>query len=76
MAQRDEHRRNRTTQIDQFGRDQEPELLLLARAFNWGSPGFELTNWVQRLLPDGFECPEDETYEELRNALQAWQDKL
>lgn len=68
---------SREKQQEEFVRDYERELLALAVAHHWGSKGFELKNWASKLLPDGYQCPEEETYAELQNALQylQWEGK-
>lgn len=59
----------REEQVTEFFVEHESELLALAIARNWGPKGFELKGWTVKLLPDGYACPEEETYAELSNAL-------
>ena len=62
--------RIRRQQEKDFFRDHEKTLLSIAITRNWGAKGFELKGWAERLLPDGYRYPEEETYAELLNALQ------
>jgi len=60
----------RDRQQQEFFAEHERDLLTIARQLHWEQPGRELHNWTVHLLPDGYACPEDETYAELLNALQ------
>lgn len=67
---------DRTALSEQFFQDHAPRILHVSTAFRWTAPGEEYHNWARHLLPDGFECPEEDTYEELTNALVAYEDHL
>ena len=55
----------REAQRNEFFRKYERQLLTIAIARNWNRKGFELKEWERHLLPDGYACPERETYDSL-----------
>jgi hypothetical protein len=66
----------RHEQEDEFFEDHQARLLAISKAFRWNQPGCEFHEWGVHLLPDGYQCPEDETYAELSNARDAWEEEL